>query len=93
MADTYGGPFATYDNSSGVINGTGKTELYTNLTNFAALFGVTLDTSTPASATHTLLQEEPNPHPDFDRLDPEMRDKIGVELAEMVKSIAAASEA
>lgn len=92
MADTYGGPFGTYDNSSGVINAAGKGEVATNLINFAALLGITLTAGDGVTGAYALVSGSDSPHPDFDAIRVEQREKIGVELAAMWDAIDASSE-
>ena len=93
MTDVYGGPFGTYLAAAGVVDGTGKDEIAAGMTSFAALLGITLTAGNGVTGAYVLDREVPNPHPDFDAIRPEMRDKIGLELAEMWDAIDAASEA
>lgn len=93
-ADVFGGPFATYPAaSSGVIDGTGKDEVAAILTAFAALFEITLTAGNGVTGLWALVHETDSPHPDFDKIPIETREKMGVELAALWDVIDAASEA
>ncbi len=94
MADVFGGPFGTYaDASGGVIDGTGKDEIAVMLTNFMALFSITLTAGNGVTGAAVLLHNVDSPHPDFDAIRIEMREKMAVEMAALWDAIDAASEA
>lgn len=81
MADVYGGPFGTYVAISGVIVAASQDEVGATLVELARLLGITLTIAPATAGTYTLVEGTDNPHPDFDAIRPEMRDKIGKELA------------
>ena len=94
MVDVYGGPFATYPAmASGVLDGTGKDELGVVLAAFAALWGITLTVGNGVTGAFVLTSEVDSPHPDFDKIGIEQREKMGVELAALWDVIDATSEA
>lgn len=92
MADVYAPPFGNYPAVGGVANATAKNDLAANLTSFAALFGIVLTAGDGVAGAYELTQGERNPSPDFDPIRPEVRDKIGAELAALWDSIDAAAE-
>ncbi len=94
MADVFGGPFGTYaDASGGVIDGTGKDEVGVMLTNFCALFGVLLVAGNGVTGVGTIIHNASSPHPDFDNIAIEVREKMAVEMTNLWDAIDAASEA
>lgn len=93
MADVYGGPFGTYAVATGVIDGTGKDQLGAGLVSFAALLGITLTAGNGVTSAYSLVNGVDSPHPDFDAIRPEMRDKIGAELQALANAMDAAAEA
>ncbi len=94
MADVFGGPFGTYaDASGGVVDGTGKDEIGVMLTNFCALYGILLAAGNGVTGAASLIHNVDSPHPDFDNIDVEVREKMGVEMENLWDAIDAASEA
>lgn len=94
MADVFGGPFGAYTTlGSAVINGTSKDELALVLTEFCALLQITLTAGNGVTGAYALVHNVDSAHPDFDKINIEMRHKIGVEMAALWDKIDAASEA
>lgn len=94
-ADVFGGPFGEYTamTGSGVIDGTGKDEIGVILAEFALLFNITLTAGNGVTGAYALIHNTDSPHPDFDNISVEMRNKIGVELAALWDFLDAADEA
>ena len=90
MVDTFGGPFATYPTFIAVIAAAGQDELGTLMENFAALWGITLVATGGVAGSFTLIEGTDSPHPDFDKITPEQREKMGVELVALWDVIDAA---
>ncbi len=90
MSDVFGGPFATYPTFIAVIAAAGQDELGTLLENFAALYGVTLTATGGAAGSFVLVEGTDSPHPDFDKIAVEQREKMGVELVALWDVIDAA---
>ncbi len=94
MADVFGGPFGAYTAmGSGVLDGTGKDELGVVLAEFCALLGITLTAGNGVTGAFAIINEVDSPHPDFDKMAIEMREKIGVEMAAIADVMDATSEA
>lgn len=90
MSDVFGGPFATYPTFVAIVIATAQDEIGTLLENFAALWGVTLVATGGVAGSFTLLEEADSPHPDFDKIPVEQREKMGVELVALWDVIDAA---
>ncbi len=89
-ADVFGGPFATYPTFVAIIIATAQDELGTLLENFAALYGITLVATGGVAGSFTLIEGTDSPHPDFDAIRKEQREKMGVELVALWDVIDAA---
>jgi len=90
MVDVYGGPFGVYVDVAGVILAASQTEVGTTLEVFAKLLGITLVANSGTAGSYTVDTEVSLAHPDFDKITPEMQDKIGVELSNLWDAIDAA---
>ncbi len=94
MADVYGGPFANdgagYTDVSTVCVAAAQDEIGVHLVAFAALLGVTLVVAPATAGTYSLVEGVDSPHPDFDAIRPEQRDKIGKELTAIWDAVDAA---
>ncbi len=90
MADVFGGPFGTYVDVAAVCVADAQDDVGILLVNFAALWGITLVVAPATAGTFTLVEGVDSPHPDFDAIRPEQREKMGVELIAMWDAIDAA---
>jgi len=81
MVDVYGGPFGTYPAITGIIVAAVQDEVALQLVELARLLGITLTADAATAGSYVLVEGTDSPHPDFDAIRPEMRDKIGKELA------------
>ncbi len=90
MADVYGGPFGVYVDVAAIMIAAAQTDVGEILVPFAALLGITLVASSGVAGSYTIVSGESLPHPDFDKITPEMQDKIGVELVAIWDAIDAA---
>lgn len=92
MADTYGPPIGAYTTVGGVVNGTAKDSLAAQIVKFAALLGITFTGGNGVAGAYALIEAQDSPHPDFDAIRVEIRDKIGAELAALWDAVDAAAE-
>jgi len=90
MADVFDGPFGTYPTFIAIVIATAQDEIGTLLENFAALYGITLVATGGAAGTYTLVEGVDSPHPDFDAIRREQREKMGAELVALWDVIDAA---
>lgn len=84
-ADVYGGPFGTYPDVTGVVNATAKTEI-------VALVAE-LKRFVPEPVIDEAGGAVSSPHPDFDQIPPQTRDKIRTEIDGLAAAIAASPSA
>lgn len=90
MADVFGGPFGTYPDVAAVCVAAAQDDVGILLVSFAALFGITLVLAPATAGAFTLVEEASSPHPDFDKMAVEQREKMGVELIAIWDAVDAA---
>lgn len=88
------GPFGTYADVTGVVNGTAAAEiaaliveLKTLIPGAAKAFGA--GSGTPVTA----ISEQPLPHPEFDKMPQDLAERLLVEINALAAAVAAAPTA
>lgn len=82
MTDVFDGPFGTYT-SVEAVSANATTEINANIQSLATLLGVTI-TAGVATFSNTAG------HPDFNKIQPAIREQIGRELAAISAAVTAA---
>ena len=90
MADVFDGPFGVYVNVAGICVAAAQDDVGLLLVSFAALWGITLVVAPATAGTFTLVESVDSPHPDFDKIPVEQRQKMGVELIAIWDAVDAA---
>lgn len=90
MSDVFDGPFGTYADVAAVCVADAQDDVGILLVNFAALWGITLVVAPATAGTFTLVEGVDSPHPDFDKIPIEQREKMGVELIAIWDAVDAA---
>lgn len=80
MSDIYEGPFGGYDDVTEVVSAAADVQIQAEFAKLLALF------PDPADAVSS-------PHPDFDLIPPEMREKVRTEITALAAAIGAAPDA
>lgn len=81
MADAFGGAFGAYVDVAGIIVADAQTDVAQALQVFAALYGITLTAASGVAGSFVLTTSVSSPHPDFDKIDIEVRTQMGKELS------------
>lgn len=90
MVDVFDGPFGTYVDVAAICVADAQIDVGLLLISFAALYGITLTCNAATAGSFVLTEGVSSPHPDFDAIRLEQREKMGVELSNIWDAVDAA---